>query len=545
VLLVGLSYATLIQNFSWNQTSHFDLLQALYHEQTTIDPYERNTGDKVKYRGHWYSARAPGLALFVLPWYTVLNAVDAARWAEESPAQPGDDELVHLVGLWGNVLPGVLLLLLVWGAAERLQPGFGAATAVTLGLGTLALSLSTLLFSHIFTAFLGFAAFALLMRERDGPPRAWPCAAAGLSIGYAISSEYPLALLAAVLGLYLLSRRDALTLPQALRRGGAYAAGTLVGIVPLALYNLAAFHSLTHVAYANVPQQHKGFFGITAPSLRVAATLLGDSRGLLTLTPVLAMGALGAVALYRRGRRAEALVIGGVCLCYLTYNSGYYLPFGGGSPGPRFLATTLPFLALPLAVAFERWPGPTIALAASSLTCAVLAAITHPLIGYETETVSWMRHLFKGFFQPTIATAYGLGRGWASIWTFLLPAAGAVALAAAATPRVRLTRHSLLAGVLALAAWALYAALGPTLLGLDHQGLLDILHSGDAHALDKGAYFGPYPLRALVPLACGLALLALAAARIWRSSPSAPTSDGREAWRPRPHDLVAPTAPRG
>ncbi len=470
MLLVGLSYATVIQNFSWNQTSHFDLLQALYHEQTKIDPYEKNTGDKVRYHGHFYSARAPGLALFVLPWYTVLNGVDAARWAEESPAQPGPDELVYLVGLWGNVLPGLLLLALVWSAAERLQPGFGAATAVTLGLGTMALSLSTLLFSHIFTAFLGFAAFALLMRERDGPPRAWLCGAAGLTLGYAISSEYPLALLAGVLGLYLLSRRDALTPLWVLRRGGAFAVGALVGLVPLALYNLAAFHSLTHVAYANVPQQHKGFFGITAPSLRVAATLLGDSRGLATLAPVLVMGALGAVALYRRGRRAEALVIGGVCLCYLAYNSGYYLPFGGGSPGPRFLATTLPFLALPLAIAFERWPGPTIALAAVSITCSVLAAITHPLIGYETETVSWMRHLFNGFFQPTIATAYGLGRGWGEIWVFLLPAFGAIGLAAYVTPRMRLTNRSLRAGLLTLGAWALYAALAPTLLGIDHQG---------------------------------------------------------------------------
>jgi hypothetical protein len=523
VLLVGLSYATLIEDYSWNQTSHYDLLQALYHEQTNIDPYQWDTGDKVFYHGHWYSARAPGLALFAMPWYTVLNAVDAQQWARESPAEPGTDELIYLVGLWGNVLPGLLLLVLVWSAAERLQPGFGAATAVTLGLGTMALALSTLLFSHIFTAFLGFAAFTLLLRERDGPPRAWLCGAAGLSVGYAISSEYPLALLGGVLGLYLLSRRDALTPLGTLRRGGAYAAGIAVGVVPLALYNLAAFHSLTHVAYANVPQQHKGFFGITAPSLRVAATLLGDSRGLLTLAPVLVMGALGTLALYRRGRRAEALTIAGVLLCYLTYNSGYYLPFGGGSLGPRFLATTLPFLALPLAIAFERWPGPTIALAAVSIACAILATITHPLIGYETETVSWMRHLLQGFFQPTIASAYGLGRGWGEIWTFLLPALGAIVLAAIATPRMRLTRSSLLAGVLALAAWALYAALAPTLLGLDHQGLLDILRSGDGQALDKGAYFGPYPLRALVPLACGFALLALAAARAWRNAPGDPT----------------------
>ncbi|MFI5004528.1 MAG: hypothetical protein ACHQE6_05890 [Solirubrobacterales bacterium] len=517
-----MSYASLIQNFSWNQTSHYDLLQALYHDATTIDPYERDTGDKVVYRGHWYSARAPGLALFALPWYTALNAVDAAEWARGSPAQPGADELIYLVGLWGNVLPGLLLLVLVWGAAERLQPGFGAATAVTLGLGTMALALSTLLFSHIFTACLGFAAFVLLMRERDGPPRAWLTGAAGLTIGYAISSEYPLALLAGVLGLYLLSRRDVLTPLWALRRGGAYLAGILVGIVPLALYNHAAFHSLTHVAYANVPQQHKGFFGITAPSLRVAATLLLDSRGLFTLTPILAMGVLGTLALYRRGRRAEALVIGAVCLCYITYNSGYFLPFGGAFMGPRFLATLVPFLALPLAIAFERWPGPTIALAAASVTCTLVAAITHPLIGYDTQTVTWMRHLLQGYFQPTIASAYGLGRGWGEIWAFLLPALAAIALAAAATPRMRLHRRSLLAGVLALAAWALYAALGPTLLGLDHQGLLDISRSGDRRALQNGAYFGPYPLRALVPLACGFALLALVAARLWRNEPADP-----------------------
>lgn len=77
--------------------------------------------------------------------------------------------------------------------------------------------------------------------------------------------------------------------------------------------------------------------------------------------------------------------------------------------------------------------------------------------------------------------------------------------------------------MLALGAWALYAALAPTLLDLDHQGLLNILHSGDPKALTKGAYFGPYPLRALVPLACGFALLALVGARAWRNAPGKAT----------------------
>jgi hypothetical protein len=513
ILLVGLSYATLIQSFSWNQTSHVDLLRALYDGETQIDRFAANTQDRVRYRGHWYSVRAPGLALFVLPWYAALEAVNADEWAAHASAQRGENELVYLIGLWGNVLPGVLLLLLLAREAERLQRGFGAAAAVTLGLGTLVLPLSTLLFSHVFTALLAFAAFVVLMRERAGPPRAWMAALAGVLVGYGIASEYPIALAAAVLGLYLLSRRDTLTAGGVLRRGGAYALGALLGLVPLALYNNFAFHSWTHLAYANYPRQQQGFFGIGRPSLPVLATLLGDSRGLLVLSPVLALGALGTVALYRRGSRAEALTIAGVCACYLFYNAGYYLPFGGASPGPRFLTTMLPFLALPLAIAFRRWPGPTLALAAASITCNVVATITHPLVGYETETATWMHRLLTARFQPTIASAFGLGFGWGAIWPFLLAAGVAVVLAGLASARLPLTRRSLLAGLLALAAWGLFAALAPTLLGLDHRGLLDVLRSGDPGALRKGGYWGSYPLRGLVPVACAVGALALGAAR--------------------------------
>src|SRR6202040_1939434 len=118
-------------------------------------------------KGHWYSARAPGLALFALPFYDTLKVAGAPAWARSRQALRGEDEIVYLIGLWGNVLPGLLLLLLVWRVAERFEPGFGAAAAVALGLGTMILPLSTLLFSHVFTAFLGFAAFALMLRERD------------------------------------------------------------------------------------------------------------------------------------------------------------------------------------------------------------------------------------------------------------------------------------------------------------------------------------------------------------------------------------------
>ena len=523
VVLVGVAFATLIQSFSWNQTSHYDLIRALDSDGTTIDANQQNTGDKVEYKGHFYSARAPGLALASLPFYDALKLVGAESVAEESEAQRGSDEMIYLIGLWANVLPGLLLLVLVWRVADRFEPGYGTAAAVALGLGTMVLPLSTLLFSHVFSAFLGFAAFALMLRERDGPPSPMLLGLAGLAMGYAVSSEYPLFFVAAVLGLFLLSRRDALNPLGVIRRAGAYIVGGLVGIVPLLLYNHYAFHSWTHLAYSDVPRQQKGFFGIGLPSLKVLATLLFDSRGLLTISPVLLMGAIGTVLLYRRGKRAEALTITGVCLCYVLYNSGYYLPFGGGFMGPRFMTTMLPFLACPLGIALKRYPGPTIALAAISIATTVIATITHPLVGYENETVIWTRLLGNGSFQPTIASAVGLGRSWGAIWPFFLAAGGAVGLAAWATPRLRLPGRALGLGVAVALAWGLFAALAPTVLGIDHRGLLSIVGAGDHTALNLKLHDGTrYPLRTLAPLAAFAALLALAAMGLLRNAPTGP-----------------------
>jgi hypothetical protein len=520
IVLAGLASAAMLQNWSDNQSSHYDLIRALDAGRTTIDAGPYQTKDKAFYRGHYYSARAPGLAIFSLPAYEALKLIGAPQLARSSEALRGEDEMIDFIGWWGSVLPAFVLMLLVWRVAERFEPGYGAIAAVTAGLGTLVLPFSTLLFSHVFTAMLGFAAFALMIRERAGEPRPLLLAAAGLAVGYAISSEYPLAFVAVVLGLYALSRPDTRT-PRGLAvRGGAYVLGAIVGIVPLLLYNHAAFHSWTHLAYSNIPQQQKGFFGISAPSLAVLATLLFDSRGLLTLSPVLILGGVGTWLLCRRGRRAEALTIAGVCLCYLIYNSGYYLPYGGGAPGPRFLITILPFLACPLALALRRYPAPAIALAAVSITTMAIATITHPLVGYENETVIWTRLLGKGEFQPTIASAFGLGRGWGAIWPFLLAGAGAIALAAAATPRLRLSPRALASGALALTAWALFAALGPTVLGIDHRGLLDIEGAGDRTALNLVLHNGArYPLTSLVLCATVAGALSLAATWLTRREP--------------------------
>jgi hypothetical protein len=510
ILLCGLSAGVMLQSWADNQSSHYDLIRALDAGRENIGPGPYPTKDEAYYKGRWYSARAPGLAIFSLPFYEGLTFVDAPSLARSSPAMRGEDEMVDFVGWWGATLPGLILLLLLWRVAERFEPGYGAFAAVAAGLGTLLLPFSQMLFSHVFTAMLGFAAFTVMLRERDGPPRPLLLAGAGLLIGYALSSEYPLAFTAVILGLYMLSRPDSRRLGAMALRGGAYGAGAIVGLVPLVLYNHAAFGSWTHIAYANIKQQQQGFFGISTPRPGVLLTLLFSSRGMLTVSPVLILGGLGTWLLYRAGRRAEAVVITAISLCYLIYNSGYYLPFGGGSPGPRFMITLIPFLACPLGLALKRWPGPTIALAGASVMMIGVATITHPLVGFENETVVWARLLGNGEFQPTLASAFGLGRGWGAIWPFALAAGGALVAVALATPQLRLDSRQLSAGILALLAWGLFAALAPTVLGIDHEGLLSIKRAGDPTALNLKLHDGArYPLKnlAVYSVVAGLAAL--------------------------------------
>jgi len=439
LVLVGAS-AVLLQPFGYNQGSHLALVRALADGTPRIDRYRDYSGDVSYYRGHVYSNKAPGLAFATLPAYLALRAAHLPHG-------------VHALSVWSVLLPAVILLVLVGSTVERIEPGLGTLTAATLGLATLVLPFTGLFFAHVLSALLGFAAFAVLWRERDGPQRPALVAGAGLLAGLAVTTEYPLALAGAVLGVYALAR----TLP--VRRGLAYVAGVAIGVAPLLAYDWWAFGSPTHVSYgdaAGARATHPpAFFGMSAPRPRVALELLLSSRGLLVLGPVIALGAAGAVLLYRRGRRAEALVVGAVAVAFVVYDSGFWGPFGGWGPGPRYLIPMLPFLAVPLALAWRRWPLTTGALAVVSAGIMLAATATDPLLPNGVEPTRWWRLLVHGHFTRTI----GLG-----IVPFALLVAAAVVLVVRATPRLSPGRHDLAGAVAALVGWLVALRAAPVLL---------------------------------------------------------------------------------
>lgn len=477
----------------WNELSHFAQIRAFDHGTPRIDRWRHTTGDRAVYHHHFYSDKAPGLAMLDVGVYRVARVVKLTH---------GDGYgTLHLMVLAGCGLPLLILLLLAYRQVEAAEPGRGAVTAVMLGLGTILFPFSTLLFSHVLSACLGFGAYLLLRRERDRRAEHgdgwWLIAGAGALGGYAIGTEYPLGLLVALLGLFAMWRPRS----RVLLGGAAFGAGALVGLLPLFAYDWWAFGSPLHLSYQYVSANSSGVLGLGAPSLKRAVMLLTADRGLFVVTPLLAAGIGGIVILWREGRRLDALVPAVVGLAYLVYNAGYYLPFGGSVPGPRFLITALPFFALPLAAAYRRAPLATLSLAAVSAATMVVATVTLPILSTYTSTRIWWTMFSRGEWTTRGSTI------WACFALLVL----AVLLCAWATARPRVTRSDLILSAFGVGSWLALRTAGPALLAHDvlrheQSGLVVLVALGLALAV-VGTYLARG--RSLALLA-GVPLVALA-----------------------------------
>ncbi|MCW3065798.1 MAG: hypothetical protein JWN32_2970 [Solirubrobacterales bacterium] len=505
LVVLACASAFVVQSVGWAQTSYLALTKAFAHGTAQIDRNQWETRDKAWYKGHFYSVKAPGVVALTLPLYELLHVTGAEKLAhdarvtgESGGAQPwayrglqvanyggsraraiatrsaieDDAPMAWMLGLVGVVLPGLLLLVMVSRLANRVARGTGPAAALTLGAGTMMLPFSTLLFSHVLSAALGFAAFALAWRERDGAPRLRLLAVAGLAAGLAITTEYPLGIAAVIVGGYVLARRDG----GRVRRAVHYGAGVVAGVIPLLAYNVWAFGSPFHMSYADaVAEQGKtghatlglndgGLFGITLPRPSDAVALLFSGRGLITLTPIVVIAVAGVVAMHRDGHRAEARTIAAIAIAYFLYVAGYWLPFGGGSPQSRFLIPVLPFLAIGLGPAWRRWPAVTLALAVVSATTMTVATISYPMIGGD-DPGEWAHRLVDWhLYQHTLLDITGVAHGIAAIVPFVVLVALALGLGVRTLAARHLVRGLRWAGV-ALVAWAAAAAILPNPLG--------------------------------------------------------------------------------
>ena len=391
--LVALAALPVVNTTGPQDTTRYELTRhvVLYHT-LTLEP---GFFDRAVFGGKTYSDKAPGMSFLAVPSYEVERLAGIARAPRDW--QPAGDLSLWLVRVLTSGLLFLVSVFLVGRLGERLVSGTGAATAAIYGAATLAAPLAPTFFEHDAAAAFAIAAFALALRG----PRPRLLALAGLCAGTAVLFQYAAGV--AVLAVAALC---------AVRyRGSAwwFAAGVVPAAAALAAYDWIAFGSPLHLSYRYEAgplgeRQHHGFFGLGVPTLAGFHDVLAGNRGLLVVSPVLLAAAAGLVLLWRRGRRGEAAVAGAVTVAFTVLNASYFLPYGGNSPGPRFLAPALPFLALGLPAALARFPRATIGLALVSAAAVAVDAATWSI--RPSTDASWLPS------RATIAK---------TVWTWLIP----------------------------------------------------------------------------------------------------------------------------
>ena len=183
---------------------------------------------------------------------------------------------------------------------------------------------------------------------------------------------------------------------------------------------------------------------------------------------MLAAGCVGLVALARRGARAEALLAGVLALAFLVYNAGYYLPFGGWTPGPRFLVVTIPFLALGVAAALRAAPLATTLLAGISIFWMGVATLAEPLLS-DDDIGRWITRIRAGDLAYTVVGLIAGGHGLTQALPFLIALAVSVGMAASLVRIRPVTRHQALLALAAAGSWAIMASAAPDLLRTDRS----------------------------------------------------------------------------
>lgn len=365
-----------------NQNSRLDMVVAIVDDQSfQIDKYVSNTVDYAKVGDHYYSDKAPGVALLGVPIYyglkTFLNlpvmqqavaklSSNQAFLATLNPEGTGIFEqklrfaiaqviITFLISALPTALLGILiyrsLLLFTDNPKSRLFVVF------VYGLLTPAFVYANAFYGHQLSAVLLFIAFYFIFIQNRlfSIPKA---IFLGFCLAYSVITEYP-----AFLVTILLFSVAAWRLLRSKQIKALALVTVTAGILAVLWmgYNTKIFGGPLSFGYSQSElwqtQHHTGFMSLTFPHWDAFYGITFSAfRGLFYFSPILLLSFVGFYFWWKTKRHRDIwlLSLSSVTLIFI-FNMSSSMWWGGYAVGPRYLLPMIPFLVLPLVFVFEKW----------------------------------------------------------------------------------------------------------------------------------------------------------------------------------------------
>ena len=460
----------------WGANSRADLVYAVGDRGVLyIDDYHENTGDKACFAGrdytgdqpcedgHYYSDKSLGPSLVALPFYIVFRGIAALPPVERfiqsgsglgnfsdtlNPEGEGiRPEAVYeglaltFITFFAMSIPSAILGTVVFLFAARFTKRdlYAFVLALAYGLATIAFPYSNVLYQHQMATFGMFVGFFLLWRvvyEQADLNWLW---LVGVLFSLAVITEYPVAPALAVIFLWAFIKMP--------NRWQLYR--VVLGAIPLGLvfmgYNYLTFETVMPVGYnysINWQTEHQtGFLSLTIPTLdRLYGLTFSPFRGIFLLSPFLLLFFPGLVMLWQQheDQRGMVIVLALVVAAFFLYNAASVMWWGGFTVGPRYLIPMLPFMVLPIALAFNwllkrAWgsllTGVLIALSIFSVWSLTIAGQGWPQVEISPQTFTAMNSSFPLFDHALPLLAQGdVARNYGGVLLGLSGLAGLIPL---------------------------------------------------------------------------------------------------------------------
>ena len=415
-LIVVIAYGYFFSQQDANTNSRLALVKAIVIEKRLeIDSYHDSTLDTIDksyYNGHYYSDKAIGASLVGVPFYYLILKISI--WLGVTLTTQVFKQLLTFFAI--SLISAFLapaLYLFVKHVSHSAR--YGLLVALAICLGTPLYTYSATYYSHTLTGLFLFAAFYIWFRARTvGAISLAKTSLSGFLLGYAFISEYPSALIAAALGLYILYIIHEQKKWTDWMIYISLMAGAVIPLSLMMIYNYSIFKNPLSTGYLHLSDeffrtaQATGFMGIGWPNLKALFYMtFHTTMGIFWQSPILLLAFVGWVVMARTPRyRPEAIFSFGAILLYFVIFSGYFAWWGGLAFTPRFIIPALPFFGIPLAFLSDKARKTAFPLALLSIaqmlivTAAIYSGLYEMLKNVSTD------QFYAMFENSTIYTVY-------------------------------------------------------------------------------------------------------------------------------------------